>query len=231
MRLVFVDAWDSFARTLAGVLVELGADVRFARCDAVEVDEALAHDAVVLGPGPGRPEEAGCFLDVVRAAEVRGVPFLGVCLGHQALGLALGGRVVRVPPVHGRATPIHHDGTGVFGPVAAGAAFTRYHSLAVDPDTLPAALRVTARSDDGVVQGLAHRTRPMWGVQFHPESVASGDPGRALLGAFLTLARDATASRTATGAERPSPRTRTGRAGSSGTRPAPGRARGTRSSG
>ncbi len=189
MHVVFVDAWDSFARSLAGLLEELGARVTFVRCDEVTVAQALAGDAVVLGPGPGRPEDAGVFEDVVRGALAAHRPLLGVCLGHQALGQALGGRVIRVDPVHGRATAVHHDGRGLFAQVPQGAAFTRYHSLAVDPLALPACLRVTARSDDGVIQGLEHTSLPMWGVQFHPESVASGAPGRAVLAAFLRLAR------------------------------------------
>lgn len=187
--MVFVDAWDSFARTLCGVLGELGADVAFTRCDATTVDEALGADAVVLGPGPGRPEEAGVYLGVVRGAEARGVPLLGVCLGHQALGLALGGAVVRFPPVHGEVTAIHHDGEGLFAGLPRPVGMTRYHSLVVAREGLPACLRVTATSDDGAIQGLAHATAPLWGVQFHPESVGSGEPGRRLLANFLLSAR------------------------------------------
>jgi anthranilate synthase/aminodeoxychorismate synthase-like glutamine amidotransferase len=185
VRLVFVDAWDSFAHSLSGLLGELGADVDFVRCDAVTVAYALAADGVVLGPGPGRPEDAGIYIDVVRGAAAARVPLLGVCLGHQALGLAFGARVVRHPPVHGVATPIQHEGTGLFEGLPPSVRMTRYHSLVVERDTLPAALLITASSPDGAVQGLAHRSLPMFGVQFHPESVGSGAPGRQLLANFL----------------------------------------------
>ena len=181
MHVVLVDARDSFAHNLAQALARLGADVDVVQADETDVPSLLGADLVVLGPGPGRPEDAGCFLDAVRALVGR-VPLLGVCLGHQALAQALGGALLRHPPVHGHAPPVRHDGTGVFEGLPPGVPMTRYHSLVVDPARLPASLRITAWSDDGAVMGLAHREHPAWGVQFHPESVLSGDWGLALLG-------------------------------------------------
>jgi anthranilate synthase/aminodeoxychorismate synthase-like glutamine amidotransferase len=185
-QLLLVDAYDSFTHNLAHAFVVAGCEVRVVRCDEVTAEEVAAHapDPVVFGPGPGEPEEAGCFVPAIRAL-IGKAPVLGVCLGHQALALALGGRLLRHPPVHGHATPIRHDGTGLFADLADGVAMTRYHSLVVDPDALPADLRVTARSDDGAIMGLAHRAAPAWGVQFHPESVLSGVAGQRLLERFV----------------------------------------------
>jgi anthranilate synthase component 2 len=199
MQLVLVDAYDSFTHNLAQGFAVLGAQVQVVRCDAISAEELLerAPDLCVFGPGPGRPEEAGCFLPAIRALCGR-VPLLGVCLGHQALSMALGGSLLRYPPVHGSATPVHHDGTGVFASVPPGAPMGRYHSLGIDPGTLPAALRINAWSSDGVVMGLTHRQAPAWGVQFHPESVMSGEAGMQILRNFLELpgkARIQTASR------------------------------------
>lgn len=180
---MLVDARDSFAHNLAQALARLGADVDVVQADEIDPASLLAAEPglVVLGPGPGRPEDAGCLLDAVQALVGR-VPLLGVCLGHQALAQALGGAILRHEPVHGHATPIRHDGTGVFAGLPPGVRMTRYHSLVVDPARLPSSLRITAWSDDGAVMGLAHRDHPAWGVQFHPESVLSGDWGLALLG-------------------------------------------------
>lgn len=160
-------------------------------CDAapapVLVPELLRADAVVLGPGPGRPEEAGCLLAAVPGLVGR-VPLLGVCLGHQALALALGGSLRLHEPVHGHATPIVHDGSGLFEGLPQHVPMTRYHSIVVD--RVPEALRVCARASDGTIQGLTHRSAPAWGVQFHPESVLSGSPGAALLARFVERAAE-----------------------------------------
>ncbi|MEO0606122.1 MAG: aminodeoxychorismate/anthranilate synthase component II [Myxococcota bacterium] len=187
MRLVFVDAYDSFTYNLVHALELGGARVQVVRCDEVHPRSLLAADAVVLGPGPGAPDEAGCFLDAVRDLVGR-VPLLGVCLGHQALAVGLGGSLRRHPPVHGHATPVQHDGTGLFAGLPPDAPMTRYHSLVVD--NVPAELRACAWSDDGAIMGLAHRHHPAWGVQFHPESVLSGQMGLGLLGRFVALARN-----------------------------------------
>lgn len=186
MRLVFVDAYDSFTYNLVDGLVRAGARVQVVRCDEVHPRSLRAADAVVFGPGPGAPHEAGCFLESIADLEGR-LPILGVCLGHQALALALGGSLRRHPPVHGHATPIRHDGTDLFAGLPDPLTMTRYHSLVVDD--VPPALRVTAWSDDGAIMGLAHRSAPAWGVQFHPESVLSGTAGLTLIARFVTLAR------------------------------------------
>jgi anthranilate synthase component 2 len=189
VRLLLLDAWDSFTHNLVHALASDGIEVRVVPCDAIDGAGVLASgaDGVVLGPGPGGPESAGHFLEVVRAVVEARVPTLGVCLGHQAIGLALGGTVSRHPPVHGHAPPVSHDGTGVFAGLPRDVPMTRYHSLVVDPATLPACLRITAWSADGAVMGLQHRTAPLHGVQFHPESVLSGEPGRRLLRNFAEL--------------------------------------------
>ncbi|MEQ1502997.1 MAG: aminodeoxychorismate/anthranilate synthase component II [Myxococcota bacterium] len=185
-RLLLVDAYDSFTHNLAQGFGALGVDVSVVRCDAIDAAgiAARAPDLVVFGPGPGEPDDAGCAVPAIRALCGR-IPLLGVCLGHQALARAFGGAIVRHRPVHGHATPVRHDGTGLFAGVPPAAPMGRYHSLGVDPASVPSCLRVTARSDDGVVMGLAHRTAPAWGVQFHPESVLSGVAGVAVMRAFV----------------------------------------------
>ena len=186
MRLALVDAYDSFTYNLAQALELSGATVHVVQCDAVRPRDLLGTDAVVLGPGPGEPPEAGCFLDAVREL-VGHVPLLGVCLGHQALAMALGGTLRRHSPVHGHACAIRHDGTELFAGLLQDVPMTRYHSLVVDE--VPSELRTCAWSDDGAIMGLAHDSQPAWGVQFHPESVLSGPPGLALLTRFVALAR------------------------------------------
>ena len=185
---LLIDNYDSFTYNLWHYLGELGADVLVRRNDALSVAEALAlkPQGIVLSPGPSDPDHAGICLDLVRRAGA--VPILGVCLGHQAIGQACGGRVVRAPvPMHGKLSPIEHDGSGVFAGLASPFLATRYHSLVVDRAGLPPVLRVTATTEDGLVMGLAHRERPIHGVQFHPESIAS-EHGHALLRNFLALA-------------------------------------------
>jgi anthranilate synthase/aminodeoxychorismate synthase-like glutamine amidotransferase len=188
VRLVLVDAYDSFTHNLAQGFAALGAEVRVVACDAVDAEglARLAPDRLVFGPGPGRPEDAGCFVDAIRAWTGR-VPVLGVCLGHQALVVAHGGALRRFPPKHGLASPVHHDGTGLFTGLPPAPEMGRYHSLGVDADRVPASLRVLAWSEDGVVMAVAHRTAPAFGVQFHPESVMSGAPGLRLMHNFLSL--------------------------------------------
>lgn len=200
MRLLLVDAYDSFTHNLAQSFAEIGVSIQVVRCDQVHAREILERspDLCVFGPGPGRPEEAGCFVEAIRAlAGV--VPVLGVCLGHQAIAVAFGGRLKVHPPVHGHATAVHHDGTGIFEGVPLGAPMGRYHSLGIEPEGLPSVLRVTARSDDGVIMGVEHRSQPLYGVQFHPESVLSGDPGLRVLRNFVArgLTSGALALRTA----------------------------------
>lgn len=187
---LLIDNYDSFTHTLRHALAAQGADVMVMRNDALGVDDALAlrPEGIVLSPGPCGPEQAGICMDLVRAAG--DVPLLGVCLGHQAIAAALGGVVERAPqPVHGRASPVFHDGSGLFAGLPSPFAAARYHSLIVARDGLPADLRVTATTADGLVMALAHRHRPLYGVQFHPESIAC-EHGAALVGAFVALARN-----------------------------------------
>ena len=187
--LLLIDNYDSFTWNLVHYLGELGAQARVVRNDELTADQALASGAgaVVLSPGPCDPARAGICLDLIRKAPPD-LPILGVCLGHQAIGEAFGGHVVRCHEIlHGKVSNVTHDDTGVFRGLPQGFEATRYHSLTVDPESLPDCLAVTARSQSGVVMGLAHRTRPVHGVQFHPESIRT-EHGRALLRNFLDLA-------------------------------------------
>lgn len=185
-----VDNYDSFTWNLVHYLGEIGAEVQVARNDAVSAAEALATgaDAILISPGPGTPDQAGISLALVAACAEARRPLLGICLGHQAIGQHFGGEVVRAPqPRHGKTSAIAHDGSGVFAALPSPFAATRYHSLALAPETVPDCLAVNARAEDGTVQGLRHRCLPVHGVQFHPESIAS-EQGHALLANFLALA-------------------------------------------
>ncbi len=186
---LLIDNYDSFTYNLYHFLGELGAEVSVKRNDAIGADEALALDpqGIVLSPGPCDPDRAGICLDLIAAAAGK-VPILGVCLGHQALGQAFGGKVVRAAaPMHGKLSRISHRGTGVFADLPSPLSVTRYHSLVVERESLPKVLEITAETEDGIVMGLAHRDLPIYGVQFHPESIAS-EHGHALLRNFLTMA-------------------------------------------
>ncbi len=192
--IILIDNYDSFVYNLLHFLGELGAEVAVRRNDSVTVDQALseADPAVVLSPGPCDPDRAGICLDLVARAAGRR-PVLGVCLGHQAIGQAFGGRVVRAPCVmHGKISAIHHGGSGLFDGLPSPFEATRYHSLIVERESLPECLEVTAETEDGVVMGLAHREFPIHGVQFHPESIAS-EHGHALLRNFLSIATQGSA--------------------------------------
>ena len=185
MKVLMVDNYDSFTYNLVQYLGELGAEPVAVRNDAAQVDELLegGFDRVVVSPGPCTPNEAGMSIDVMRRFPEAGIPALGVCLGHQSLVQAFGGQVVRHVPVHGKATEIEHDGSGLFKGLPSPLTVGRYHSLVADPD-LPEVLSVTARGG-GVVMAVRHRELPAEGVQFHPESVLT-DHGKALLRNFLT---------------------------------------------
>lgn len=188
--LLLIDNYDSFTYNLFHYLGELGADVRVERNDALTADQVLAlkPQGVVLSPGPCTPNEAGVCLELIAKAGGQ-VPILGVCLGHQAIGQAYGGKVVRAPePMHGKLSRVHHTGKSVFRGLNNDFNATRYHSLTIAPDSVPEELEVTATSDDGVIQGVMHRSHPVHGVQFHPESIAS-ENGHALLANFLALTR------------------------------------------
>jgi anthranilate synthase component 2 len=189
--ILLIDNYDSFTYNLFHYLGELGADVRVVRNDEISAADALAlkPEGIVLSPGPCTPNEAGICLDVIKLADGK-MPILGVCLGHQAIGQVYGGKVVRAPePMHGKLSRVHHTGKSVFRGLNNDFLATRYHSLTIDPPSMPAVLEVTATSDDGVIQGVMHKTHPVHGVQFHPESIAS-ENGHALLNNFLQIARD-----------------------------------------
>jgi anthranilate synthase component 2 len=186
--ILLIDNYDSFTFNLYHFLGDLGAVVEVRRNDALSVEEALAlePEAIVLSPGPCTPNEAGISLPLIEAAAARRLPLMGVCLGHQAIGQVFGGRVVRAPlPVHGKVWEISHSGTDIFAGLPSPFRATRYHSLVVE--NLPEVLVPTARTADGLVMGLAHRELPIWGVQFHPESIAS-EHGHDMLHNFLSLA-------------------------------------------
>ena len=187
--LLLIDNYDSFTYNLFHYLGELGADVVVKRNDDLTASEALGMkpEAIVLSPGPCTPNEAGICMDVIRKADGR-MPILGVCLGHQAIGQVYGGQIVRAPqPMHGKVSRIHHTGKSVFRGLNNDFSATRYHSLTIAPQSMPADLEVTATTDDGVIMGVMHKTHPVHGVQFHPESIAS-EYGHLLLKNFLDMA-------------------------------------------
>lgn len=190
VNVLILDNYDSFTYNLAQAFGSLGADVRVVRSDAVEPDELVRRPphAIVVSPGPGTPERAGNSMGAIRALSGI-IPILGVCLGHQAIGAVFGGRVVRAPAVvHGKTSNVSHGGAGIFAGLSSPFTATRYHSLVVDETTLPTELRVTARSDDGLLMAVEHVRHRTYGVQFHPESVMTKQ-GPRLLGNFLALAR------------------------------------------
>ena len=190
--LLLIDNYDSFTYNLVHFLGELGAQSEVHRNDKITVDEALAKkpEAIVLSPGPCTPNEAGICLDLVRAAAGT-FPVLGVCLGHQSIGQAFGGRIVRANRLmHGKLSRIHHDGQGVFKNIPNDFEATRYHSLVIEPSSLPPKFVVRARTEDGTIMGIEHAEYPLHGVQFHPESIAS-QHGHEVLKNFLTIAKSA----------------------------------------
>jgi len=186
-RVLFIDNFDSFSYNVVHLLASVGAVPDVILNDDVRLQPSIlgGYEALVVGPGPGRPEHAPQMLVVLRAAIEGGMPVLGVCLGLQAIGEVLGASVTHAPrQMHGKTSRIEHDGSGVFGGMPSPLTATRYHSLCLDPATLPNVLRVNARSEEGVVQGIVHRERPVHGVQFHPESVLS-DHGERIVANFL----------------------------------------------
>jgi anthranilate synthase component 2 len=185
---LLIDNYDSFTYNLWHYLSELGAETIVYRNDALTVAEALAlrPQGIIISPGPGVPAQSGITVPIVAASG--SIPLLGVCLGHQAIGEAFGGRVIRAPaPMHGKVSPMEHDGTGVFAGLPSPFTATRYHSLIVERDTLPDCLEINAWTADGLIMGMRHRSLPIHGVQFHPESIAS-EHGKPLLRNFLGAA-------------------------------------------
>jgi anthranilate synthase component II len=189
--ITLIDNYDSFTYNLVHFLGELGADVRVYRNNVVSVEEVFAEhpSGIVLSPGPCTPDKAGICLDVVKRAAIENLPVLGVCLGHQTIGQVFGGKVVRADQLmHGKTSRIKHTGTSVFKDLPNDFIATRYHSLTIDPATVPNTLEITATTSDGVIMGLSHKDLPLHGVQFHPESIAS-EHGHALLKNFLDLTK------------------------------------------
>jgi anthranilate synthase component 2 len=187
MPLLMIDNYDSFTYNLVQYLGELGAEVIVVRNDEAGVSALLDRgpSGVVISPGPGRPEDAGISVEMVHATVAAGIPLLGVCLGHQAIGVAFGGRIVSAGTImHGKTSPIEHDGKGLFAGLPPGFEATRYHSLVIEGASCPDALEVTARTADGEIMGVRHREAAVEGVQFHPESILT-EVGKPLLANFL----------------------------------------------
>jgi para-aminobenzoate synthetase component II len=198
-RVLVVDNYDSFVFNLVQYLGQLGAECEVRRNDEVTVEDAAAYDAVLLSPGPGTPERAGVCVEMVHACAAADRPLLGVCLGHQAIGVAYGARVGRAPELlHGKTSQVEHAGAGVFAGLPSPFTATRYHSLAVEADNVPAELEVTAVTESGIVMGLRHRSARIEGVQFHPESVLT-DGGHRLLANWLAACGDEDAVRRSEG--------------------------------
>ena len=196
MRVLMIDNYDSFTYNLVQYLGELGAEVDVFRNDTASCDELLARSpgGVVISPGPGEPGDAGVSVAMVRACAAREIPLLGVCLGHQAIGLAFGGRIVRARSImHGKVSPISHDGRGIFAGIPSPFEATRYHSLVIDEASCPATLEISARTPDGEIMAVRHREMPIEGVQFHPESILTRE-GKPLLRRFLERCGGCTAA-------------------------------------
>ncbi len=191
MRLLMIDNYDSFTYNLVQYLGELGAEVDVLRNDACDVETLFgrAEDGLVISPGPGTPDDAGVSVEAILRFGQAGVPVFGVCLGLQSIGQAFGARIVRARSImHGKVSSVEHDGRGVFAGLPQRFEATRYHSLVIEEASLPDCLEISARTDDGEIMGARHRTLPIEGVQFHPESIMTGE-GKALLGNFLARCR------------------------------------------
>lgn len=186
--IILIDNYDSFTYNLVQYLGDLSAETQVHRNDQITVEEVfdLNPKAIVISPGPGDPDHAGICLDLIKKAAEEDMPLFGVCLGHQAIGQVFGGDVVRVPPMHGKTSPVHHEGESVFKNLPNPFEATRYHSLAIDPTTFPDDLTITAKTEDGTIMGLQHKTKSIHGVQFHPESIAT-QHGHDLMQNFLDL--------------------------------------------
>lgn len=198
-KILVVDNYDSFVFTIVGYLQQLGAETTVVRNDAITPDEGAGFDGVLISPGPGTPEEAGVSMALIAACAERSQPMLGVCLGHQALGVVMGATVGRAPELlHGKTSQVHHDGTGVLDGLADPFTATRYHSLTIDPPTLPDSLVANGHTDSGIIMAVRHRDLPLHGVQFHPESVLTHG-GHRLLANWLAVCGDPAAVAAAEG--------------------------------
>ncbi|MCR9097957.1 MAG: aminodeoxychorismate/anthranilate synthase component II [bacterium] len=191
MRLLMIDNYDSFTYNLVQYLGELGAEVEVVRNDEADVETLLGRqaDGLVISPGPGTPDDAGVSMAAIEAFASAGIPVFGVCLGHQSIGQVYGGKVIRARSImHGKVSTVAHDGKGVFEGLPQDFEATRYHSLVIEESTIPDSLEITAHTRDGEIMGVRHRTLPIEGVQFHPESIMTGE-GKRLLGNFLARCR------------------------------------------
>ena len=191
MRLLMIDNYDSFTYNLVQYLGELGAEVEVVRNDEADVETLLGRqaDGLVISPGPGTPDDAGVSMAAIEAFAAACIPVFGVCLGHQSIGQVYGGKVIRAKSImHGKVSTVAHDGKGVFEGLPQDFDATRYHSLVIEESTIPDTLEITARTGDGEIMGVRHRTLPIEGVQFHPESIMTGE-GKRLLGNFLARCR------------------------------------------
>ena len=189
-RILVVDNYDSFVYNLVQYLGQLGAEVKVVRNDEVDFSTLGNFDGLLISPGPGTPEAAGASIELVKFAAAHGMPLLGVCLGHQAIGVAFGAKVSRAPELlHGKTSIVHHTNLGLLADLPTPFIATRYHSLAIEPETLPFELEVTGKTDSGVVMAIEHRTLPISGVQFHPESVLT-EHGHQMLGNWLERCGD-----------------------------------------
>ncbi|MBE2191925.1 MAG: aminodeoxychorismate/anthranilate synthase component II [Alphaproteobacteria bacterium] len=189
--ITLIDNYDSFTYNLVQYIGNLGRECSVIRNDKKNVAEILkdSPEYIVLSPGPSDPDHAGVCLDLIGAATDHGIPLLGVCLGHQSIGQYFGGKVIRAPqPMHGKISSISHSGTGLFSGIPSPFSVTRYHSLIVEKESLPDCLEITAETEDGLIMGLSHKTKPIHGVQFHPESIAT-QYGLDLLSNFFTIAK------------------------------------------
>ena len=189
-RILVVDNYDSFVFNLVQYLQQLGAECTVVRNDEVSAEEAAQYDGVLISPGPGTPEEAGVSIAMIKYCAKHSIPLIGVCLGHQAIGVAFGATVSRAPELlHGKTSQVHHNGAGIFSAIPTPFTATRYHSLAVEPETISNDLEVTGKTESGVVMSMRHKTLPIEGVQFHPESVLT-EHGHLMLANWLTQCGD-----------------------------------------
>ena len=199
MRILVIDNYDSFVFNLVQYLGQLGAKCDVVRNDAVKVSDADNYDGVLISPGPGTPEDAGISMEMIKYCGVKKIPLFGVCLGHQAIAAVFGAKVSRAPELlHGKTSQVHHHQSGVFNELPSPFTATRYHSLAVERDSVPAELEITSATESGVVMGLRHKSLPIEGVQFHPESVLT-EHGHAMLANWLTECGDKEAKARAVG--------------------------------
>lgn len=184
--LILIDNYDSFTYNIVQYFGDLGANIKIYRNDKITVDDVIKEQpsGIVLSPGPGTPDDLGICLDLIKKADIENIPLLGVCLGHQAIGQVYGGNIIQTQPKHGKTSEITHNQEGIFKSIPRTFTVTRYHSLIIDPQTMPRNLNITAQTSDGIIMGLEHTQKPIFGVQFHPESIAT-EHGHQILKNFM----------------------------------------------